>query len=709
MGRLLLQLNDSVSRKKNKNKQKDAMPVKATMFMFAIAAATLYSATMGFDQMHGTSSTPERHAYQRKLEECDATTTVAANENTTTTATPAAPQNYPTDLFSAEERSNGAILLHCLGIVYMFLGIAIICDDFFEASLEHLVEYTGMSDDVAGATFMAAGGSAPELFTSIMGVFVAKSDVGFGTIIGSAVFNVLFVIALCAWAVPNLPLTWWPLCRDSTFYCFSILVLTACAIDQQIWWWESVILLFCYGLYVTVMAFNLQLRDWTAKKIRYDKGRDSALQKGCLKFTESNLFAGIIYIIIVANVVIVGLDAVNKDAAMAQTYFVLNLICSILFIFEMAFKMMARGAFGYWAGELNAFDGVLVVLVFVEWAIMLANGQFGAQTTSAGAMRGVKGLRGMKVFRFLKIARCVRFVRLIKLAAALSSGAQKDQVLVLKADGDVKVSEGGPAQPSEVKPVEGGDAKPEGSDSEKGDPEKGEAGESKEGGDEKEGGEEGSEEDEGAPWPWPLKGSETPEDTTGKIMGIINFPLIFAMCLTVPHPDREKWGKWWPVTFIMCIVWIAGLAFFMVWWAELLGQAIGIPPAIMGLTLLAGGTSIPDAMSSIAVAKRGHGDMAVSSSIGSNVFDILLGLPLPWFMYTVFVTGGVETVPIYSSNMSIMILTLFIMVSLVITIVHWANWKLTVGLGWAMMVMYFVFLVQSLLLEYGLLNFGGSC
>jgi len=37
----------------------------------------------------------------------------------------------------------------------------------------------------AGATFMAAGGSAPELFTSIIGTFIANSDVGFGTIVGS--------------------------------------------------------------------------------------------------------------------------------------------------------------------------------------------------------------------------------------------------------------------------------------------------------------------------------------------------------------------------------------------------------------------------------------------------------------------------------------------------------------------------------------------
>ncbi|CBY42030.1 unnamed protein product, partial [Oikopleura dioica] len=55
-----------------------------------------------------------------------------------------------------------------------------------------------ISDDVAGATMMAAGGSAPELFTSVIGVFFAKSDVGIGTIVGSAVFNVLFVIAMCA-------------------------------------------------------------------------------------------------------------------------------------------------------------------------------------------------------------------------------------------------------------------------------------------------------------------------------------------------------------------------------------------------------------------------------------------------------------------------------------------------------------------------------
>ena len=67
---------------------------------------------------------------------------------------------------------------------------------FFEKKFLCISLFTsiGISEDVAGATFMAAGGSAPELFTSMIGVFIAFSDVGIGTIVGSAVFNILFVI-----------------------------------------------------------------------------------------------------------------------------------------------------------------------------------------------------------------------------------------------------------------------------------------------------------------------------------------------------------------------------------------------------------------------------------------------------------------------------------------------------------------------------------
>jgi len=55
---------------------------------------------------------------------------------------------------------------------------------------------------------------------------------------------------------------------------------------------------------------------------------------------------------------------------------------------------------------------------------------------------------------------------------------------------------------------------------------------------------------------------------------------------------------------------------------------------------VAAGVSVPDALSSLAVVKEGYGDMAVSNAVGSNVFDILICLGLPWFIQTAIIKPG---------------------------------------------------------------------
>jgi Ca2+/Na+ antiporter len=61
----------------------------------------------------------------------------------------------------------------------------------------------------------------------------------------------------------------------------------------------------------------------------------------------------------------------------------------------------------------------------------------------------------------------------------------------------------------------------------------------------------------------------------------------------------------------------------------------------MAVTLIAAGTSIPDAYTSVIVVKEGMVDMGVSNIIGSNVFDLLIGLALPWFIKSIFNSGYV--------------------------------------------------------------------
>ena len=123
------------------------------------------------------------------------------------------------------------------------------------------------------------------------------------------------------------------------------------------------------------------------------------------------------------------------------------------------------------------------------------------------------------------------------------------------------------------------------------------------------------------------------------LMWFVTLPLVATLTITVPDVRRPGLDKWCYVSFILAIVWVGVYSKYMVDGATIVGATVGIPDVVMGLTFLAAGTSVPDLLSSVIVAKRGEGDMAVSSSIGSNIFDILVGLPFPWLLYTLWNNG----------------------------------------------------------------------
>jgi len=121
----------------------------------------------------------------------------------------------------------------------------------------------------------------------------------------------------------------------------------------------------------------------------------------------------------------------------------------------------------------------------------------------------------------------------------------------------------------------------------------------------------------------------------------------------------------------------------------------------MGLTFLAAGTSIPDLITSVIVARKGFGDMAVSSSVGSNIFDVTVGLPMPWLLYTIVFN---EDVPVSAAGMVCSISILFGMLLLVFFSILLFNWKMTKTMGFSMFLLYFGFVAVSLLFEYKVLT-----
>merc|ERR1719273_928096 len=149
--------------------------------------------------------------------------------------------------------------------------------------------------------------------------------------------------------------------------------------------------------------------------------------------------------------------------------------------------------------------------------------------------------------------------------------------------------------------------------------------------------------------------------------------------------------------FFQSIGWIGLISFAMVYFAQKLGCLIGIPPIVMGVTFLAAGTSIPDAFASIAAAREGFGNMAVANAIGSNVFDILIGLGIPWFLH-----GLIEGKPYHidTDGIIVQILILAGTVVFILSCFVYTGWVLNKFMGTVLLVGYAAFAVYAVADSY---------
>lgn len=81
------------------------------------------------------------------------------------------------------------------------------------------------------------------------------------------------------------------------------------------------------------------------------------------------------------------------------------------------------------------------------------------------------------------------------------------------------------------------------------------------------------------------------------------WPAKFLLTMTIPNP--KTFPRLYPVTFIMCIIWIGLNSYLIVWMVVRIGETFGIPDSVMGLTFLAAGGCLPEAISSVIMARKG--------------------------------------------------------------------------------------------------------
>jgi sodium/potassium/calcium exchanger 2 len=590
------------------------------------------------------------------------------------------------------------LFLVVLGLLYLFIGIAIICDELFVPALEVLAEQMELSNDVAGATLMAAGGSAPELATSFVGVF-QRSDVGFGTIVGSAVFNVLFVIGICAMVTPPefspLALTWWPLFRDCLYYVLTLITLAVFMNDGVIELWEAAVQFLMYFGYVFLMKNSSRLEEYvknrgksatiaaykdeeaggaiekspsTVEKIDDNASfqRPSTFRAGILQLLTSKTSvtetAGVACVSRIKGDVYEVFDTIDKNKNGTIEPEELKELFQIMGVEDVTPEKLEATA-----KEIDsANNGIITKREFVVWYTK----------SEERIMKETK-----QIFDKFDANGSGTIDREEIQALLLALGNKPTPQDVESAMNTINLTEGElnfqdfntwyKDSLFWTKQTDAADEAAESCESMW----------------------------EGIQGGW-LELSEADVPLRAKINYLICLPLCLFFCIV---PDCRPPGCEGRAVggFFMSIFVIALLAIVMVELATIFGDSLGIPTVVMGLTVLAAGTSVPDLLSSVIVAKQGEGDMAVSSSIGSNIFDVAVGLPVPWLVFGIaaHVNSCHCMVIVGSDGLFISLIILVAMIFFIVSIIQYCNWKMTKTLGWSMFGMYFAFVAQALARE----------
>lgn len=87
-----------------------------------------------------------------------------------------------------------------------------------------------------------------------------------------------------------------------------------------------------------------------------------------------------------------------------------------------------------------------------------------------------------------------------------------------------------------------------------------------------------------------------------------------------------KMASFWLVTGLLALM---ASSKALVWGATIIAQSFGVSDLVIGLTIVAIGTSLPELAASVASAMKGHHEIAIGNVIGSNIFNLLMVMPVP--------------------------------------------------------------------------------
>lgn len=140
-------------------------------------------------------------------------------------------------------------------VIYIILGLAMVVlgSSFTVDAASAIAKALGLSERFIGLTIVALGTSLPELFTSVSAARKGNADIAIGNIVGSNIFNILFIIGVSAL------ITEVPFARgfifDTVIAAAAAVMLLICTLAGRgrLKRWAGILMLLSYGVYFAVI------------------------------------------------------------------------------------------------------------------------------------------------------------------------------------------------------------------------------------------------------------------------------------------------------------------------------------------------------------------------------------------------------------------------------------------------------------------------
>lgn len=503
------------------------------------------------------------------------------------------------------------LIIYIIILIYCCFGLAVVCDEYFVPALQKLSETYNLPPDIAGSTLMALGASVPELFASLIGVFVTKDDIGTGSIIGSSCFNLIAVPAACAFVASasfdkKLIINPMPVIRNSAFYGITILVLLLIIKDNRVDIPEALILLLFFVMYLALMIFSAQ----TMKK----NLANGSLQDSCVTDNSYSSADSAIVESEKSNPIIRGAkDKHNKFGLVVNHH---NLSNNYRLYQDLdRFHSEGKGLnyqqsnpllihHGSHFSCLSANDNKSILdipFTDTEDADTFYKRKFKSASETTPLVRAFYHTQRIDNndspgynYRPRHESRIELGDNEVDLYRSCSTSDLDCSSLGLALKNSTCLARSRAAGLSEI-----------------------------------DGGARGH-----MNFANTVESTKAPKDREGhwvqsKWILVPMLPLTLSLKLLTPCKFKNTlWTIW---TFLISITLIGALTYVAVWTVHMCSQTLGLPETVAGMTILSWGTGIPELIASIVLIKKtAQADMAVCNTIGSNVIDISFCLSVPW-------------------------------------------------------------------------------